>query len=63
MAKKDMTDFLDDVENEGDFEDIDNDERSQNVSSQYDARRRIEELQEQKRLEKILNDFDDYLEA
>lgn len=63
MAKNDISDLLDDAEDDSEFDGIDNDEQPGKESSQYFARRRIEELLEQKRLERMLNDFDEYLEA
>lgn len=63
MAKNDISDFLDHVEDDNEFDSVDNDEPANKAPTQYEARRRIEELLEQKRLERMLNDFDDYLEV
>ena len=63
MAKNEVSDFLDDVDDDAELDGMDNEEQESKVSNQYEARRRIEELLEQKRLRQILNDFEDYLEA
>ncbi|MGD9000125.1 MAG: hypothetical protein PVF75_06900 [Granulosicoccaceae bacterium] len=66
MAKTEINDLLDDDENCVDFDGPDSGDQAgkeDNSIEKYEIRRRIEELQEQKRLDKMLNDFDDYLEA
>ncbi|MGD8743152.1 MAG: hypothetical protein PVH46_06970 [Granulosicoccaceae bacterium] len=66
MVKTEINDSLDGDENCVDFDGPDSEDqagKADNSIEKYEIRRRIEELQEQKRLDKMLNDFDDYLEA
>lgn len=61
MAKSTISDLVDeDEDGEGGFDVSTNEDQPLTAAAKYEIRRRIEELQEQKRLQRLLSDFDDY---
>lgn len=61
MAEK-INDDDDDFDGDDDFEDVDFVESKQNEADNFSARRRLEQLREEKELERILNSssYDDF---